>query len=332
MQAQDVMHRNVISVTGDITVREIAQILIKHNISGVPVVDAQGFPLGMVSESDLIAPMVTEKPGAIGRDWWLAHLAEGQPLSPDFMAHLDGVQRMARDIMVSPVITVSETTDMAKIAQLFMEHRIKRLLVTREQQVVGIVTRADLVRRMAEIPKAPPSGGAFAQAVTRLDDHFVRVADQDALVHSTGPILPDPMATAQAFGLLVQRFKSRKANQQLEAGQMAQAKRQDVVNGLLDQKLSEDEWRDLLHQALAAAAAGESEMILLRFPCQLCSDGGRAINVTEPDWPDSLRGEAAQIYAFWERDLQPNGFHLTAQVLDYPGGMPGDVGLKLVWA
>jgi hypothetical protein len=71
--------------------------------------------------------------------------------------------------------------------------------------------------------------------------------------------------------------------------------------------------------------------MLLRFPSQLCSDGGRAINVTEPDWPATLRGEAAEIYLRWERHLKPHGFHLTARVLEFPGGMPGDIGLFLSW-
>jgi len=76
---------------------------------------------------------------------------------------------------------------------------------------------------------------------------------------------------------------------------------------------------------------GETEFLLLRFPSQLCSDSGRAINVPDPDWPETLRGEAAEMYLRWERDLRPRGFHLTARVIDYPGGMPGDVGLYLVW-
>jgi hypothetical protein len=51
----------------------------------------------------------------------------------------------------------------------------------------------------------------------------------------------------------------------------------------------------------------------------------------EPRWPGTLRGEAAEIYLRWERDLKPHGFHLTARVLDFPGGIPGDIGLFLVW-
>jgi hypothetical protein len=71
--------------------------------------------------------------------------------------------------------------------------------------------------------------------------------------------------------------------------------------------------------------------MLLRFPCQLCIDGGRAINVAEPAWPTTLRGRSAEIYLRWERALKPRGFLLAARVLDFPDGKPGDMGLFLVW-
>jgi len=87
----------------------------------------------------------------------------------------------------------------------------------------------------------------------------------------------------------------------------------------------------LVQGAREAAEHGEKRLLLLRFPNELCSDGGRAINVSEPNWPSTLRGEAAEVFLRWERDLKPRGFHLSAQVLEFPGGKPGDIGLFLVW-
>jgi hypothetical protein len=100
---------------------------------------------------------------------------------------------------------------------------------------------------------------------------------------------------------------------------------------MIDNHIGADSWRSLLHHAREAAGRGEKELMLLQFPADLCSDGGRAINAPLPDWPKTLRGEAAEIYSRWERDLQPGGFRLTARVLDFPGGFPGDVGLFLGW-
>ena len=67
------------------------------------------------------------------------------------------------------------------------------------------------------------------------------------------------------------------------------------------------------------------------FPHELCSDGGRAINVAEPDWPSTLRGEAAETYLRFERDLKSKGFHLIAKVMSFPDGYIGDIGLFLHW-
>jgi hypothetical protein len=87
-----------------------------------------------------------------------------------------------------------------------------------------------------------------------------------------------------------------------------------------------------VHRAQQSAENGEEELMLLRFPSQLCSDGGRAINIVATDWTETLRGEAAELYLRWQRDLKPRGFPLGARVLDFPDGMPGDIGLFLRWA
>jgi hypothetical protein len=103
------------------------------------------------------------------------------------------------------------------------------------------------------------------------------------------------------------------------------------VAQLIDHHITEESWRGLIHQARLAAERGEKEFMLFRFPSQLCSDGGRAVNARAPHWPSTLRGEAAEIYLCWERDLKPHGFRLSASVLDFPGGMPGDLALFLTW-
>ena len=80
-----------------------------------------------------------------------------------------------------------------------------------------------------------------------------------------------------------------------------------------------------------AAERGESEVQVYRFPNALCSDGGRRINNAEPDWHDSLEGRPKFGYEFWHDHLRPLGFGLKAEVLEYPGGKPGDIGFFLTW-
>jgi hypothetical protein len=80
-----------------------------------------------------------------------------------------------------------------------------------------------------------------------------------------------------------------------------------------------------------AAERGQSEVQVYRFPNNLCTDGGRRINNSLPNWEETLEGRPKLGYEFWRDHLRPLGFGLRAEILDYPGGMPGDVGFILTW-
>jgi len=80
-----------------------------------------------------------------------------------------------------------------------------------------------------------------------------------------------------------------------------------------------------------AADRGQSEVQVYRFPNALCSDGGRRINNSDAEWVATLEGRPKFAYDFWNDHLKPLGFHLKAQVLDYPNGKPGDIGFFLTW-
>jgi len=78
-----------------------------------------------------------------------------------------------------------------------------------------------------------------------------------------------------------------------------------------------------------AAEHGQREVQVYRFPNAMCNDRGRRINNSEPGWDTSLEGRPKFAYEFWHEHLWSLGFHLGAQVLDYPGGIPGDIGFIL---
>jgi hypothetical protein len=80
-----------------------------------------------------------------------------------------------------------------------------------------------------------------------------------------------------------------------------------------------------------AAERGQTEVQVYRFPNAMCTDRGRRINNSEPDWPQTLEGRPKAGYEFWRDHLRPLGFGLKAQILEYPGGMPGDVGFFITW-
>ncbi len=81
----------------------------------------------------------------------------------------------------------------------------------------------------------------------------------------------------------------------------------------------------------AAAERGQTELMVMRFPVDLCVDRGRAINNGEKDWPETLTGRPRQAYELWRDNLKAGGFRLSALIVEWPGGLPGDVGLFLKW-
>ena len=80
-----------------------------------------------------------------------------------------------------------------------------------------------------------------------------------------------------------------------------------------------------------AAEQGNRQLLVLTFPASYCNDQGRRINNMDSDWPASLEGFAKKALDYYMSELKPLGYKLTAQVLDYPGGMPGNIGLYLSW-
>lgn len=90
--------------------------------------------------------------------------------------------------------------------------------------------------------------------------------------------------------------------------------------------------RERLRKALVAAAErGAHQLQIFTFPSELCTDSGRAINNADPAWPATLVGYAARAYEFYLAELQPHGYKLRAEIIDYPGGKPGDIAVTLSW-
>ncbi|HUC61988.1 MAG TPA: CBS domain-containing protein [Alphaproteobacteria bacterium] len=340
MKAGEVMTTDVVSVGPDASESEIAKLMLARGISGVPVVDAAGVPLGMVSEGDLIGR--PEPTGDARKNWWLDLLAEGEALNPDFLAHLRAPGRKAREIMSTPLVSVTEHAECAEIARLLATYRIKRVPVLRDDRIVGIVSRADLLRALAAEAGGSAGGAGAASAApagvfAAIDRRFFHNHHEvGAPAPAPAPSLAAALALEPSFSVddfrhLVEDYKFGQGKHRLDATLDAAQHRRALVQAMIDKHIADPAWQALLHEARVAAERGDKEFMLLRFPSELCSDRGRAINLPEPDWPETLRGEAAEIYLRWQRDLHPRGFRLAARVLDYPGGFPGDIGLFLIW-
>src|SRR6516225_313786 len=144
MRAMDVMTSEVITVGQNTSVQTVAKLLAERGISAVPVVDRENRVIGMVSEGDLLhrAETGTER----RRSWWLDMMASTNKIAGDYVKSHSG---KVRDIMTRDLISVTETTPVADIAVLLETNRIKRVPVVRDGKLVGIVSRANLVRALA---------------------------------------------------------------------------------------------------------------------------------------------------------------------------------------
>ncbi len=144
MRAQDIMTKDVIWVGPETSVAEVTNLMLKHRISAVPVVDDDGNVVGIVSEGDLIrrAEIGTERSSS----WWLTALAESAELAHDFVKS-HGVK--ASEIMTPKVIAVGADTPIAEIAETLEHNRIKRVPVIENGKLAGIVSRANILRALS---------------------------------------------------------------------------------------------------------------------------------------------------------------------------------------
>jgi CBS domain-containing protein len=165
VNAADIMTNTVVSVDPDLPLAEVAKLMLGRGISAVCVVGPGDKLVGMVSEGDLLrrAEIKTEKK----RSWWLRLIAEDNALASEYVKCRG---RKARDVMSHPPISVSEETPVADIVAVLEQKKIKRVPVIRDGRVVGIVSRANLLRAFAAAAEreAPDVSTDDAAVRTRL--------------------------------------------------------------------------------------------------------------------------------------------------------------------
>jgi hypothetical protein len=140
-----------------------------------------------------------------------------------------------------------------------------------------------------------------------------------------------PQVSAATFRADVRSFKVESFDHDQHARKQADLDRRRQVKALIDQHLKAQLWQEMIQHAELAARGGETEFLLLQFPSDLCSDGGRRIDVAEAGWEETLRGEAAEIYDRWLKELKPQGFGLSARIVSYVDTIIGDIGLYQTW-
>ena len=195
MKAADIMTADVVTVTPETPVPQIVKLLLARGISGVPVVDADGKVIGVVSEGDLLrrAELGTQK----RRGSWLTFFTGTATLAEDYVrAHGE----LAQDIMTRDVASVPPSAPISDIADMMEERRVKRVPVIDGDNLVGIVSRSNLLRAFASMgpqeAAAPSDDQAIrtalikelsGQAWTRRSDNSVVVSD--GVVHLWGLVM-----------------------------------------------------------------------------------------------------------------------------------------------
>ena len=128
--------------------------------------------------------------------------------------------------------------------------------------------------------------------------------------------------------------EAEKAEQQARAAAAADAEKKALIERLgKPAGLSEQEKVKLASSIIRRAVRnGLTEVQVYRFPSILCIDKGRAIDQQEPGWEKTLTGTPKEIFRLWSDYLKPRGYRISYQIIDFTGGMPGDIGITIGWA
>jgi len=194
MRAHQIMTRSVISITPDATILEAAKTMLRHHVSGLPVVDAAGKLVGIVSEGDFIRRNEIGTQRRRGR--WLTFLL-GDSVADYIREH----GRKVSDVMTSEPITVTEDATLEDIVNAMETNDIKRLPVMRGDNLVGIVSRANLLQAVASLAHEIPDPTAdddhirrrIIQALEKNDwsPFGLNVIVRDGIVHLSGFIIEE---------------------------------------------------------------------------------------------------------------------------------------------
>ena len=127
--------------------------------------------------------------------------------------------------------------------------------------------------------------------------------------------------------------EAEKADEYTRIAAAAEAEKRELIERLtLPSGKSEAEKIQLASSIIQRAVRnGATEVQVYRFPNTLCTDKGRAINQQEPGWENTLTGIPKEIFQLWTDYLKPRGYRIGYQIVEYPGGVPGDIGITIAW-
>ena len=166
MKTSEVMTRSVVTIAPTATIQDAIRLMLGQRISGLPVVDAQGALVGILTEGDLLHRAET------GTEWkhpaWLSFLRGPARAAEEFVRSHG---RHVEDVMTRDVLTIEEDTTLDRVVEMMDRKRVKRLPVTRDGRLTGVVSRSDLLRALAaRLSEAPPASPGDAALTTAVED------------------------------------------------------------------------------------------------------------------------------------------------------------------
>ncbi len=144
------------------------------------------------------------------------------------------------------------------------------------------------------------------------------------------PHAAPPSAKDLRMQVLQREMEEMEKERKLKA--LDEKKHADFAGDFLEKHVSEDEIAVVRRLVANAVKDGKFEAMVYSFPSDLCSDSGRAINSGDKDWPQTLRGKAKEFFERYQAFGKPQGYKMKAMIINFPGGVPGDVGFFLNWA
>lgn len=140
---------------------------------------------------------------------------------------------------------------------------------------------------------------------------------------------PPPSAEQLRLSLLKEQMEEDEKQEKQRAAEQQRLTKftEDFLRG----HVTDDEIAMVRRLAMSAVKNGKYEALVYSFPSDLCTDSGRAINSGDPQWTETLQGKAKEFYERYMKFGKPQGYKLKAMIINFPGGIPGDVGLFLNW-
>jgi hypothetical protein len=145
----------------------------------------------------------------------------------------------------------------------------------------------------------------------------------------------DPTATPISAAELRKKLLEKEMEKISQFRREQDAKQKELTkftDEFLGKHVTEEEIATVRRLVMIAVEAGKFEAMVYSFPSSLCTDSGRAINSADPSWPQTLQGKAKEFFERYQKFGKPQGYKLKAMIINFPGGIPGDVGFFISWA